>query len=363
MTRSKVSYDDLQSDVVPKTGDSLGIISYNDLFVNSASGKDTNDGLTPQTAIKTLEKLSAMVSNTHHYNAPSATKTNLNVWFYPGSYPGVLNIHDVHYGLALNNQDPQIGKVIFTYGTMSIHNMSNIALKNISFLPISVSEGSQSILTTSASNLYLYKCEFQGIDARTIYTGIYAQSCKLFMEEVKFLGKTSVPHNHMNSDVRAYKVFYDSSYTGIPLSADTYSYMSPMEGSKQLSTDSIESASLDFNLVNRGIIVETGNNSNGYYVKYGDGTLVCYWTMSAMGPINIAWGSLFITAQKKWNFPYLFVNPPYVGVRELMGVGNTWGILGDIATTNDGTWFKMATSSKQDTITPWVSLFAIGRWK
>ena len=41
------------------------------------------------------------------------------------------------------------------------------------------------------------------------------------------------------------------------------------------------------------VIIETGNNANGRYIKFGDGTMICYGSISKTLSIDIAFGSLF----------------------------------------------------------------------
>ena len=41
------------------------------------------------------------------------------------------------------------------------------------------------------------------------------------------------------------------------------------------------------------VIIETGNNANGQYIKFGDGTMICYGSISKILSIDIAFGSLF----------------------------------------------------------------------
>lgn len=73
-------------------------------------------------------------------------------------------------------------------------------------------------------------------------------------------------------------------------------------------------------------IIESGSNSNGSYVKFGDGTMICWVRMSVTDQaINQAYGSLFI-GTRKWTFPAKFFNPPTVTCSEFKwGTGASWG--------------------------------------
>ncbi len=58
--------------------------------------------------------------------------------------------------------------------------------------------------------------------------------------------------------------------------------------------------------IERGGIVESGSNVNGYYIKFEDGTLMCWGSLNASPQIVNAWGSLFITSPYTINFPVEF---------------------------------------------------------
>lgn len=61
-----------------------------------------------------------------------------------------------------------------------------------------------------------------------------------------------------------------------------------------------------------GAIVERGSNANGEYVRYADGTQICWTAASEItsGPITTASGPVFTSANIIWIYPVAFVSVP-----------------------------------------------------
>ncbi|PHN28984.1 hypothetical protein [Pseudomonas sp. ICMP 561] len=115
-----------------------------------------------------------------------------------------------------------------------------------------------------------------------------------------------------------------------------------------------------------GAIIESASNSNGYFVKYADGTLLCSYKADGVSQaITASTGSIFQAgAELTWTYPVAFIAPPIVN-------GN--------ASRNDGTviigCFIRAVSATATLWRLWSStafsagnvkdvLFtAVGRWK
>jgi hypothetical protein len=64
-----------------------------------------------------------------------------------------------------------------------------------------------------------------------------------------------------------------------------------------------------------GAIIERGNNANGHYVRYLDGTQICWHTIDdTAGAYTTAHGSSFVRATPvTWTFPAAFLSTPMVG--------------------------------------------------
>lgn len=115
-------------------------------------------------------------------------------------------------------------------------------------------------------------------------------------------------------------------------------------------------------LLSEAVIVESGSNANGNYVKFGNGTMICWHRKSTINTITIPDGPLFATGSNPWIFPSVFSEPPVVNVMESAGVGGSWGSLGGGATTSYDTTFQIVRTTSYGAI-PAAGLMAIGRWK
>ena len=110
-------------------------------------------------------------------------------------------------------------------------------------------------------------------------------------------------------------------------------------------------------------IIESGSNSNGSWIKYSDGTMICYQSFTCNVNYSTKYGSGYyaeITDEIK-SFPVSFIETPKVSI----GLATNYGIgcaLRDTNTEKCATnIFVYTFASRTDTIT--LNIIAIGRWK
>ena len=108
--------------------------------------------------------------------------------------------------------------------------------------------------------------------------------------------------------------------------------------------------------------IEKGTNANGTYVKFADGTMVCYGRVT-LNSLNTqsAWGSLFISDKLPTTFPATFFAAPVVSVtmENLTGDGAIWmNESSDVGSFN-GRFVRGAAL----TFTGTMGWMAVGRWK
>ena len=105
---------------------------------------------------------------------------------------------------------------------------------------------------------------------------------------------------------------------------------------------------------------ERGSNANGEYVRFSDGTQICWRTFS-VGPVNTAHGSQYISAATTWNFPAAFVGgvTPHVGGVDT-NLGGATTISGYSALPGSCSVTAKRLSSSATACT--VSAVASGRW-
>ena len=127
--------------------------------------------------------------------------------------------------------------------------------------------------------------------------------------------------------------------------------------------------------VNEGLssIIESGENNNGTYIKYADGTLICTIRKEINVVISQAWGSLYIgenfvydntNVPIQFTFPVAFVENPEVNYS--ISGGNSALVMPWInsttpLTTTDRLALVRGNSSTSQTYT--INITAIGRWK
>lgn len=63
----------------------------------------------------------------------------------------------------------------------------------------------------------------------------------------------------------------------------------------------------------KGYIVESGSNANGEYIKFSDGTMICYKVTDVITmDLDVAWGSLYEGSVNLGQFPANFIETPVI---------------------------------------------------
>lgn len=112
-------------------------------------------------------------------------------------------------------------------------------------------------------------------------------------------------------------------------------------------------------------IVESGSNSNGRYIKFSDGTMVCYKTIHKTNvDMSNQWGALYetVSAVEFGDFPQTFIEKPCVSVTKTDGAGIMHEGIGSITTTSAGSTY-FCSPINRSSINFYVDIIAIGRWK
>jgi len=115
-----------------------------------------------------------------------------------------------------------------------------------------------------------------------------------------------------------------------------------------------------------GAVMERGSSSNGEYIRFQDGTQIC-WIRAAIGAVgtNAAIGNIFFSAVLGFNpFPAAFVSPPTVTYSiAAIGDGTLWcSAAGDsTATTPSSIYAVSPLNSTKGTV--FYGYIAVGRWK
>jgi len=106
-----------------------------------------------------------------------------------------------------------------------------------------------------------------------------------------------------------------------------------------------------------GTVIERGSNANGAYVRYADGTQMCWQTATAVD-CQTAQGALWANAGvQSWTFPVAFIAAP-----AMSGSAGATGRWLAPATPSAASCDYLVLSALSDAATHQPSLVAIGRW-
>ena len=115
---------------------------------------------------------------------------------------------------------------------------------------------------------------------------------------------------------------------------------------------------------NENPVVDRGSNSNGTWVKWMDGTMLCYMN-KVIGNVDITapWGSMYETSSQinLGNYPQSFIETPSVSIMPM----NTFFVEKSNHTTSNTSWggFWPCRPESSSGYYVAVSCIAIGRWK
>ena len=113
-------------------------------------------------------------------------------------------------------------------------------------------------------------------------------------------------------------------------------------------------------------IIESGNNSNGNWVKFNDGTMITYQEIEVEMACNTAWGNLFVgNYATAINFPQTFKELPKVLIDLKSKVGACFKMEWEvpIITTSSYKNIGIGRGISTDAVAFTITLYAIGKWK
>lgn len=113
--------------------------------------------------------------------------------------------------------------------------------------------------------------------------------------------------------------------------------------------------------------ISHGSNANGKYVKFPDGTLICWVEHKTTTAINSAWGGVYesTTQQDLGTWPHAFISTPNVVVSPLRYSGSVTAYLeqvSDTSTTAVGTSYYWCPRSHNSAAVG-ATIIGIGFWK
>lgn len=116
--------------------------------------------------------------------------------------------------------------------------------------------------------------------------------------------------------------------------------------------------------LNGNSIIESGSNANGNYVKYADGTMICYMNISVTDQaLNNAYGSNLYQGSRTWTYPVAFAdNNVSVNCGQFQwGTSASWGTVVS-ADKNSANLRGIDAFSRATGTETKIQAIAIGRW-
>jgi len=119
-----------------------------------------------------------------------------------------------------------------------------------------------------------------------------------------------------------------------------------------------------------GALVESGSNANGRYVRYADGTQICWGTDTVIAiVVNTATGAFFTNIESDqviWTYPASFVGTPMVNVTLARNAWDTIRVTAFLNGANavSATQCKISFMSSLSSVSLGVvpQRVAVGRW-
>ena len=111
-------------------------------------------------------------------------------------------------------------------------------------------------------------------------------------------------------------------------------------------------------------IYASGSNNNGYYIKFTDGTMICWKSVSPTTSITNGWGSLYesTSAASFGNWAQEFYATPTISVTKTSGQGCWLELVQNVSKTSCGSTYFVSAVSRSN-VTPTVNIIGYGRWK
>ena len=110
-------------------------------------------------------------------------------------------------------------------------------------------------------------------------------------------------------------------------------------------------------------IIESGSNENGKYIKFSDGTLICYGRASMSFSINIAYGSVFRSDKQSISLPYSFIDTNYVVTLQGLAPVHVCYAIDDDKSVNLFKFFPVGFVSQASVSSRNIEYMCIGKWK
>lgn len=113
-------------------------------------------------------------------------------------------------------------------------------------------------------------------------------------------------------------------------------------------------------LINPKIIYKTGDG----YIKYTDGTMICYYTQDITTSISTSWGNLYMSNALTLNdFSQSFISIPSTQINVTGSGSSAFSINETASTTRNPGKIRLVRPQTSSSGTYKINVLAIGKWK
>lgn len=124
------------------------------------------------------------------------------------------------------------------------------------------------------------------------------------------------------------------------------------------------------NLLTNSVIASSGSNSNGSWIQFADGTMICHHRVNFNTTLDIQAFGGYVRYVGQWTYPKAFIGMPCVQTT-VLNSGNSDGASCDLvtgygsftATYAPSFYIRSLVLGKNAAINVYVCFYAIGRWK
>lgn len=349
----------LDREGVTEVGKKLSrVITYGEVYLDSVNGNDNNDGLTPVTAWKTFKKLTGEVSN-------SLIVAELLVINLSGKFTEQLRLFNINGTVSIKGTN-NIKAVIETSGIEEPPILlDRITQVGIDYVKL-INKGSYflagEIVNVRSIN---FGENFELSQGSTASYGLVFNG----VPSITFRGIISGFNIPIQIAYGSFLTLLNAGITGgtntavLAYASSAISIYSTRAGYTEPKINAF-SGGLSIPQVNNSVIVEEGSNANGKYVKYANGVMECFQHYALPTGTKTSWTTgLYASPAYSWTFPARFKDViVHVNIRELFGTGESFSVLGGMATSDTGTSYKMIYLTNS-TLVSTITLYARGYWK
>jgi hypothetical protein len=167
-----------------------------------------------------------------------------------------------------------------------------------------------------------------------------------------------------NQTIAGVKTFSSSPIVPTPTTGTQVANKTYTDGkvSKTEVAYNVDTSSFIPNTLASGAIIERGSNTNGEYIKFADGTLICKNILNGSEQaIQDLYGSIFVGI-RSWIYPYTFVDVPYRSLNISYNNQAPW-CEASVSTNTIAYFYIYDIAARGSGIYMDFSYLAIGRWK